>query len=111
MRGITLARSELGFNTVNIRQWLTKPGMQPVDLDSSSFKSMVDMLLWELGQIGGHEHNAERCAALMKALATLLGALTFTEDDTFVKDASLWIGVEVYHQIMSFRDAAARDMK
>ncbi len=106
-----MARNELGFETINIRQWLTKPGMQSVDLDGPALKNMVDMLLWELGQIGGPEHNAERCAALMKTLATLLGALTFTEDDTFVKDAYLWIGVEVYNQMMSFRDAAARDVK
>ena len=111
MRGTTLARSELGFDPVNIRQWLAKPGGQLVDLDSPVFTSKVDMILWELTQIGGPEHNLERHAALVKALATFLAGVTISEDDEFVKSAALSIGVEVYDQMMSFRDAAARDMK
>ncbi len=94
-----------------MRQWLTKPGAQAVDLDASVFTSKVDMILWELTQIGGPEHNLERYAALVKALGVFMASISISEDDGFVKRAALAIGVEIYTEMMSFRDAAARDGK
>lgn len=96
---------------VDLRHWLAKPGLPSAPLDGAAHKVMVDMLLWELAQLGGPEHNVERFSALLKATAILLGALTLSEDDEFVKDAALSIGVEVYNEMMSFRDAAAREGK